>query len=93
MIKIFVLVLCLGSALADQKSYEGYKVFLVEPVPDDQYELLIKWENVPGIDFWDGLRRNQASRIMVSPEQIEAFQTFVTAEGIPAKVVVENVEE
>jgi Carboxypeptidase activation peptide len=93
MIKFIALALCVGSILADQKSYEGYKVYLVEPVPDHQFELLTKWENLPGFDFWDGLRRNQASRIMVGPGQAENFQAFVTSEGIPAKVVIENVEE
>lgn len=57
-----------------------------------QLKILMEWEFADGIDFWTYRGVKGASRIMVSPEVENAFETFLLKNKIQHDISVKDVE-
>lgn len=93
--KLFILIACLCTlALAEYKSYDGYKVFGITPKSQTDIEVLANFFDEDGIDFWDSLKiTGSSARVMVSPEKINFFTSELSAYGIEYTLMIQNVEE
>jgi Carboxypeptidase activation peptide len=56
-------------------------------------QLLSKWQQTEGVDFWDGFHKHTAIRIMVTPKQQFTFENDMNRWGVPTNVIIENVEQ
>jgi Carboxypeptidase activation peptide len=65
----------------------------VKAISQSQAEALSLWHDRTGIDFWDVLRPDKYSRILVAPEQQEPFDLFLEEHTIDASIVNDDVEE
>lgn len=94
MFKLLLALSLLGSTLAAQTGYDGYKVFKVTPTTFEQIVSLRNLVNEDGVDFWDSLhhRTGPSTRIMVSPEKINFINYFLASLEVPYEIVVDNVE-
>uniref|UniRef100_A0A6M2E0H8 Zinc carboxypeptidase A 1 n=1 Tax=Xenopsylla cheopis TaxID=163159 RepID=A0A6M2E0H8_XENCH len=75
-------------------SYSGYKVFQVTPSSYIQTKELMSWESKPGIDFWREPRSlGDSADVMVNPENLYQFQTFLDQQNLKWKIAVDDVEK
>ena len=70
------------------KSYENYQVLRVEINSKEKYEIL---SSIRGIHFWNEGRIGGNADVMVAPEEIEEFKSFLFAKGFNFSTMVENV--
>lgn len=71
-----------------------YKVFQVTPSSYIQTKELMSWESKPGIDFWREPRSlGDSADVMVNPENLYQFQTFLDQQNLKWKIVVDDVEK
>ncbi|XP_055536535.1 carboxypeptidase B-like [Wyeomyia smithii] len=86
---VLLLLVLTAVALAEQVSYRNYKVYQTEITEHKQQALLKRWENLDGVDFWEGNGR----RIMIEPRLQKKFELYLQAHKIPHKIIIEDVEE
>jgi len=70
------------------KSYENYQVLRVQITSKENYEIL---SSIRGIHFWNEGRIGSNADIMIAPEEIEEFKSFLVENGFEFSVMVENV--
>jgi murein tripeptide amidase MpaA len=58
-----------------------------------QIELLAAWQDHEGIDFWSGLRLDEESQVMASPETQEIFEKILIESGIEFSTEIADLEE
>ena len=70
------------------KSYENYQVLRVQINSKENYEIL---SSIRGIHFWNEGRIGGNADVMIAPEEIEEFKSFLFGKGFEFSVMVENV--
>lgn len=63
----------------------------INPQDEQQRGVILEWEDVEGIDFWDR-KSNRPLRVMVAPATQDAFVDFLEANNISNEISIENVE-
>lgn len=92
--KLFVLFL-LGYCLAEEVSYEQFKVFRAYPRSKKDIDSLKQYvDNRPHFDFWKPPSHIGSNvDIMVPPLYKTKFQNYLTLNGINSEIFIENVQE
>lgn len=89
---LFVLLSCAAVALAAQKSYDGYKVYSVQLQNAEQLEAFMGLQKYD-IDFWDSPNKaNKPFRVMVQPETVSTFESFLGDHEINADIIIDNAQ-
>ena len=70
------------------KSYENYQVLRVQITSKENYEIL---SSIRGIHFWNEGRIGGNADVMIAPEEIEEFKSFLVGNGFKFSVMVDNV--
>lgn len=65
----------------------------MSPAGKNQFQTLMRWSEKAGIDFWSYGGVQKPSRVMVTPENQELFQQFLTESAIKYEIEIENVDE
>jgi len=92
--KLFLCLLFAASATAlslDVQNYDGFKVFSVAAVNNEQFHVLRRLEMTGEYDFWSTPRLNGFTDIMVTPDQISFVQNLLTLHGMYSTVKIANV--
>jgi Zinc carboxypeptidase/Carboxypeptidase activation peptide len=71
----------------------SYKVYNVTPQTDEHVQLLARWHQMEGVDFWDGFHRQTAMRIMIQPDLQSTFEKELSQWEVSSSVLIENVEQ
>jgi hypothetical protein len=71
----------------------SYKVYQVTPANFDEFDILKEWEQVPGIDYGDGLQRKGDSKVIVPPDVQVEYVNFLNEYNISYKVLISDLEE
>lgn len=79
---------------ADSVTYEGYKVYEVQPKSFEENKALEALKSKEEYDFWTDINKvGNPVLIMVSPQNQYAFQNYLLANGISNNVIIDNVEK
>jgi hypothetical protein len=76
-----------------EKLYENYKAYDLIANCENSLDLLNKWQDVEGVDFWKYGSINVESRVMIPPSKISEFEEFLKTQNIQYKIRSENVGE
>lgn len=95
MMKVLVgALLILVSVAADTVTYEGYKVYEVQPKSFEENKALQDLQSNGEYDFWTDINKvGNPVLIMVSPQNQYAFQNYLLANGISNNIIINNVEK
>lgn len=92
---IFLLFGACFVAACSAETFDGFKVYRLKPFTQEQKNLLASLENeAESLDFWNGV--NNAGLpvdVMVKPEEQTQFLAKMIQYGIPAEVMINNVQE
>ncbi|KAJ8723715.1 hypothetical protein PYW07_007695 [Mythimna separata] len=92
--EIFFVITVATAISAEYVSYKNYKVYKIVPSTDYEVQILTDLRKENQYDFWsDIVAINSDVRIMVAPGKQAEFENYFKSVEIPAKVVVENVQE
>jgi hypothetical protein len=90
--RLILIAVLLGVALATRVSYDGYKVLRLNPT-QEQWKLLQRFRNRPGFDFWQEPRRPGGNLdIMVSPNKLPSFLAYLHATRVSYNIINQNVQ-
>jgi len=90
--RLILVAVLLGVALATRVSYDGYKVLRLNPT-EEQWKLLQNFRNRPGFDFWREPRRpGGILDVMVSPKKLPSFLAYLHVTRVSYEVINENVQ-
>ncbi|XP_041768533.1 carboxypeptidase B-like [Anopheles merus] len=76
------------SAFAEQVSYRDYKVYSIRVDTVEKHNVLKRWQDVRGVDFWD----RAGYRVMIHPSLQEAFERFLNLNTFSYERIIEDVE-
>lgn len=87
-------MLCVTVTLAShQKSYDQYKVFMVNPDNEKKVDLLVSLQENVGVDFWDSINRvGKPVRVMITPDNVESFERTLGKYQINYDIIIGNVK-
>lgn len=90
---LFVLLSCVVAvALASPKSYDGHKVYSVTLKNAEQLEVFMGLQKY-NIDMWDSPNKNNKPfRVMVQPNLVNTFESFVAEHEISAELIIDNAQ-
>ena len=95
MIKELILIIAVATAInAEYVSYRNYKVYKIVPSSDTEVQILMDLQKQNLYDFWSDVVTVQSDvRILVAPEKQADFEKYLKSVNIPAKVIMEDVQE
>uniref|UniRef100_A0A6M2DYF7 Putative peptidase m14 carboxypeptidase subfamily protein n=1 Tax=Xenopsylla cheopis TaxID=163159 RepID=A0A6M2DYF7_XENCH len=74
--------------------YVGYKVYQIKPQTISEAQLLLKWQEKTGVDFWSKSRvLNQSSEVMIAPEIQTDFEKFLIVNNYNWKVAADDIDK
>ncbi|KAF5305650.1 hypothetical protein FQA39_LY18969 [Lamprigera yunnana] len=78
---------------AHKANYEGYKVFRIYPIRDDQLEVIAKLQKNGDINFWTHLNRfGKPVDVMVKPKTQPLFMEVLDKNEIRFQTLIDNVK-
>ncbi|ELT89850.1 hypothetical protein CAPTEDRAFT_223733 [Capitella teleta] len=90
--RVFLLVLCVASALAERFYYDGYTVYDLYPESLEELEFLNQlMHSDSNLDFWEEPNRMGKCTVMVSPEYQPTFMSTLSGHSIKMEVNQEDV--
>ncbi|CAH0547504.1 unnamed protein product [Brassicogethes aeneus] len=91
---LLVVLILLGFVSTHRISYDGYKAFRIRPTTISQLKTLSSLSKKPGFDFWNIPRViNKSIDVLVAPDLLESFQTYLKTNHIIYHVLIENYQE
>ncbi|XP_045532611.1 zinc carboxypeptidase-like [Pieris brassicae] len=93
--KIFLLLLFVGflEVLAQKQTFEGYKVYKINPKTENDVEFIKKLQNNGIGELWeDQVHVNYEVRVMVPPENVHLFLENVNKENIDAQELISDMQ-
>ncbi|EAT46983.1 AAEL001844-PA [Aedes aegypti] len=96
MVQIFgavsLLLILLSIVLADEVSYENYKIYNVHTKTHADLELLHRLRNDLDLDFWSPAALNRNSSVMVNPWNDGLFRELLTKNDVEHRLTHSDVE-
>ena len=70
------------------QSNSSYKVYSIRVDTVEKHNVLKRWQDVRGVDFWD----RAGYRVMIHPSLQEAFERFLNLNTFSYERIIEDVE-
>ncbi|XP_058121444.1 carboxypeptidase B-like [Anopheles ziemanni] len=85
---LVALALLSQGGATERVSYRNYKVYSIQVDSVEKHNILKRWEDRKGVDFWD----RAGYRVMIHPTLQDAFERFLSANRFTYERIIEDVE-
>lgn len=91
--KLMLLFISFTVATVQSLSYNGYRVYKISNLNDEQSTLLATLENNQNVDFWTDIQKGMPINVMVAPQFQKEFELLLKIKNINYSIALDNVEE